>query len=575
MLASLYVKNYILIDEQQICFGEGLNIITGETGAGKSILLDALAAVLGESPSKDKIRSGENRAVFEAVFRIAPTQEIRELLAENEIDIGEGELIIRRELNDTGRSRSFINDTPVPLPVLIKLGDLMIDMHGQHEHQLLLQPSRHIDYLDAYARHEDLLAETRAAFQALKESLAKLDELIAKQREIERSRDLLHFQYNEIAAVNPSLEEEEELLREEKILRNAERLQEAALKWYGELYEKDGAAVEVLSAAAKNLAELSEIDAAFQEIAGECENAAVMISDAARMLQRYASKVLFDNDRLEAVRQRLAALTGLKKKYGGTLQAVLEHFARIRAELGAAENLQEEIARLEAQTEEQRRLLGELSLKLSHNRRAAAESLSRGVCRELAALGMPDAEFSVLFTQQETDGRLFVRNGEKKIAVTGKGTDRVEFMIRTNRGETMKPLAEVASGGEISRVMLALKSCLAAVDQVPVLVFDEIDSGVSGRIAQAVGVSLRKLAAERQVICITHLPQIASMADHHFLVEKTSDELFVRTTIRELSQEERREQIARLFGGERVTEAHLQSAAELMQEAERLSRLAN
>ncbi len=570
MLTSLYVKNYILIDELHIRFGEGLNIITGETGAGKSILLDALAAVLGDSPGKDKIRAGESRAVFEAHFRIDAAEELRELLAQNDIDMQDAELIIRRELNESGRSRSFVNDTPVPLPLLSQIGNLLVDMHGQHEHQLLLQPNRHIDYLDAFARCSDLLQQTKAAFSALKEMQRRLLELKDRRRETEEKRELLSFQYQEIAATAPQADEEQQLLQEEMILRNAERLHETAMRWYGELYEKDGAAVEQLSAAARQLGDLAAVDPAFKEIAEECGNAAVIVTDAARMLQQYASRVTFDPERLEAVRQRLALLTGLKKKYGATLQAVLDYFARIKRELEEAENLDGRLAELEAELERRRDELGELCARLSEKRRQAAENLSRQVTEELAGLGMARAAFSVLMTQQENDGPLYVRVGDRKTAVSAKGIDNVEFMIRTNPGEPMKPLAEIASGGEVSRVMLAIKTRLAESDQVPVLVFDEIDSGVSGRIAQAVGVSLRRLAEGRQVICITHLPQIASMAQHHFLVEKSSDGLQTRTSMRELNLTERREQIARLFGGEILTDAHLRSAEELLQEAERL-----
>jgi DNA repair protein RecN (Recombination protein N) len=570
MLKNLYIKNYILIDEMHIQFEEGLNIITGETGAGKSILVDGLAAILGDPLSKDKIRTGESRAIFEAQFKLEANEEIQSLLTENDIDMPDSELIIRRELNDSGRSRSFINDTPVSMPVLTQLGDLLIDLHGQHEHQLLLQPSRHIDYLDAFAHLDDLLKQTKTAYLSLKDDQKELQALIKRQSEIVKARELLLFQHREISAVNPEADEEEQLVHEELILRNAEKLYDAARHWYEQLYEKDNAASEILSAAAKQLGELAQIDGVFNELRAECENACLIINDVSTMLQKYAAEITFDADRLESIRQRLSLINGLKKKYGGSLQAVLEHFHSVKNELELFENVQESINGLVSQIETKRADLLECSLSLSEQRQKAAKLLSEEVTQELSRLGMVRSEFSIVLQTQENDQPLFVNLDGRKIAVGPKGMDHVEFIIRTNPGEPFKPLADVASGGEISRVMLALKTRLAETDQVPVLVFDEIDAGVSGRIAQAVGVSLRRLADSHQIVCITHLPQIASMAQHHFLVEKYSDDFFTRTSIRKLERVERQEQIARLFGGETVTDAHLKSAADLMQESESL-----
>lgn len=568
MLKSLLIKNYILIDEMHIHFGKGLNIITGETGAGKSILVDALAAVLGDALSKDKIRSGASRAVFEAQFEIS-NAEISALLAENDVE-ADDELIVRRELSDSGRSRCFINDTPVALPLMAQVGDLLIDLHGQHEHQLLLQPARHIDYLDAFARLDDLLQQSKAAYAALRDALREQQALLKRREEIAKTRELLAFQFQEIAAVNPEADEEERLLREELILRNAEKLHESARRVYERLYESEGSAVEVISASTKQLRELAEIDATFADLAAECENAGIVVNDVAMMLLKYADRISFDADRLEEIRRRLAALTGLKKKYGGTLAAVIDHFRRLQNDLSTAENLDESIAELASQIETKRTALQEVSLQLSQRRLASAQVLSAQVTQELARLGMERAEFSVTLQSRTTDGPIFVFWEDQKAAVGPKGIDHVEFIIRTNPGEPYKPLVEVASGGEVSRVMLALKTRLAGSDRVPVLVFDEIDAGVSGRIAQAVGVSLRRLAAGHQIICITHLPQIASMAQHHYLVEKSYDDSFTRSSIRKLDDEERTEQIARLFGGEKVTDAHLKSAADLIRESESL-----
>ncbi|RPI02498.1 MAG: DNA repair protein RecN, partial [Calditrichaeota bacterium] len=286
MLKTLYIKNYILIDEIRIEFQDGLNVITGETGAGKSILVDALAAILGDSLSKDSIRRGESKAIFEACFHIAARDEMSALLLENDIEVIDSELIIRRELNDSGRSRSFVNDTPVPLTVLQQLGDLLVDLHGQHEHQLLLQPARHIDYLDAFADLDNLPDQTKTAYLILKERLKAFQTLMARKNESDKARELQQFQYQEIAAVDPQEDEEVKLNQEESILRHAEKLQYAGNRWFAMLYEQDGSVTEILSLAQKELADLASIDPAFSEIAQECEGARLSIEDISSKLQK-------------------------------------------------------------------------------------------------------------------------------------------------------------------------------------------------------------------------------------------------------------------------------------------------
>lgn len=571
MLKLLYVKDYVLIDEIKITFGPGLNIITGETGAGKSILVGALGAILGESLSKESIRQNAQKAIFEAQFDIK-NDLLKNVLQENDLDDYETHLIIRRELNESGRSRAFVNDSPVSLPILIEIGDLLVDLHGQHEHQLLLKSSRHIDYLDAFAALSPSLEKIKLSYNTLKHIQHQITDLAKRQEQANQARDLLRFQHNEIAAVAPEEGEDVALQQEEKVLRNAELLFEKTTALYQQLYDSDGSVASILRAAEKNLRDLVQIDEKFETSRQECENARILVDDLSTTLQDYSSAITFDADRLEGLRQRLSLLNGLKKKYGGNLESVLLFQKKVKDELSMLENLHEALADLHKQFESEQLKLADLCQSASLRRSEFGDKLAKDVTSELARLGMAKAEFTVACDVKETDNGYTVPVNGKKLAVTAKGIDQVEFVIRSNPGEPFRPLVNIASGGEISRIMLALKSLLAESDNVPVLIFDEIDAGISGRIAQAVGVSLRKLAKSHQVICITHLPQIASMAQFHYLVEKNVEDDRTRTRIHRLDDQQRQEQIAQLFGGETVTETHLKSAADLIDEAEKLAK---
>jgi DNA repair protein RecN (Recombination protein N) len=568
MLKSLYAKNYALIDEINVQFHHGLNIITGETGAGKSILLGALGALLGDRLSKDVIRSGAEKVIVEGIFHATESIEIAELLQAHDLGTNDSEIIVRREINISGKNRCFINDTPVSLDILASLGDILVDLHGQHQHQLLLQISRHIHYLDDFAHLAEQRARLKESYECLVSLSKELNDLLNREEELKKSKDYLQFQLDEISAVDPQPDEEDVLKDEERILRNAELLYERTGALFQQIYEGEGAVSEIMGNAVNDLADLAQIDKSFIDLRSQCEQAKIAIDEIAKALQGYCSSIDFDTNRLEAIRQRLAVLAGLKKKYGGTIAAILEQKSKAALELDLIENLEGEIERLNGRMEEERVTLRQLSLDVSKIRRVAAQELNGKVVAELERLGMPNADFQIR-QDFKTAGpqSQYVVIDDQPVQVSPNGIDQVEFLISANPGEDLKPLVKVASGGEISRVMLALKSLLAEADKVPVLIFDEIDIGISGRIAQAVGKSLRKLAQSHQVICITHLPQIASMAHHHYLVEKTASENETFTSIRELPESERTEQIARLFGGETVTEAHLASASELIKEA--------
>ncbi len=591
MLKSLYIKNYALIEEIHVEFGSGLNIITGETGAGKSILIDALSLILGERAATEVIRRGEERAIVEGIFGVSEHKQLKALLAANEIDVSD-ELILRREVSAKGQSRCFVNDSPTQLSFMKEVGDLLVDLHGQHEHQSLLRTETHIDLLDDFGGLAGLVKEYREAYDVLRRLFQELDELAHKERQLNEKRDLYEFQIKEIDAVSPQPGEEEGLVAELKILENAEKLFETTSRLYQTLYEGEQGPLSPENAVGQalydrlvlvrnQLEDLAEIDRAFEEAKKECASAVAVISELTKFIQSYNSKIEFNPERLEQIRERLGQLSLLKKKYGGSVDTILHHREKIGMEFELAENFEAEIRKLNERIDRARKECSDVALRLSTKRQELVGKINRSVVAELARLGIANARFDLVIKNDpigKENGedarrqasptkpfrRAFVKLGREFYEATPKGIDFVEFYISTNVGEEPKPLAKVASGGEISRIMLALKTILAKSERLPLLIFDEIDVGVSGRIARAVGKSLKTLSQFHQVIAITHLPQIAGLADQHYVVEKIEDKKRTTTRIRRLDDEGRVEEVAKLMSGTEVTEAGLEGARELM-----------
>ncbi len=583
MLKSIYIKNYALIDELTVGFGttlpinesslqpngQGLVIITGETGAGKSIIIDALGLVIGERASSEVVRSGTEKAIVEGTFEIAGNRKLHAFLKENELEFAD-ELIIRREISAKGTNRCLVNDSAITLNVLKKIGELLVDLHGQHEHQSLLRSETHIEMLDEFGGLEKQVHEFGAVFKRLRESSSQLNDLRRREAQLREKSDVYLFQMKEIDAVAPQAGEEERIEAELKILENSEKLLSVTGKLYDLLYEGEKSVHDLLGVAHKHLSELSIIDKEFEEPTEECKSAEAIVSELAKFIQHYNGAHEFNPERLEELRQRLAKLIALRKKYGGTIEATIAHRERIGKEAELVENFDATIRKLTAQVEEQRKVCGQLAAQLTAKRQDVAKKLDKEILGELETLGIGNARFVTRFSQTEigTDGAggesEFVSIGKRSVRAGSGGCDEVEFFISTNLGEDVKPLAKVASGGEVSRIMLALKSILAKTDKLPVLIFDEIDTGVSGRIAQAVGLSLKNLSKVHQIIAITHLPQIAGLADVHFVVEKFEDKKRATTSIRKLTTEERVKEVAKLMSGAEVTEAGLAGAKELM-----------
>ncbi len=566
MLRSLHISDYALIDDLKVGFGPGLNIITGETGAGKSILIGALQMILGERASKDVIRRGAEKSIIEGVFDQVESPAIREMLEQHEVE-WRPLLVMRREISSS-QSRAFINDTPATATAMRAVADLLLDLHGQHEHQSLLRTETHLDLLDNFGGHGDAVDEYRRAFRKVSNVTAELDRMRRRKIDLADKRELYEFQIQEIDELGPSVEEETALAEELEKLENRERVSELAGSLYAMLYDDENSVYDRLGQAMREFMELVRLNRRLEKTFSELESAKVVIDEVSRSLAEQAEEVDFDPERLAEVRSRIADYHRLAKKYGGTTAALVAHRSHIGKEHETTTNFDAAIERLERAQEEGFELLSQVGFRLSELRKTAATEVEIAVVEELKKLGIKSAEFEVRIDNIEDDEGWVSSRWEStdptRYEATESGIDRAEFYISANVGEDPKPLAKVASGGEVSRIMLAMKTILAKNEAFPILVFDEIDTGISGAISQKVGESLRNLGEDHQILCITHLPQIAAMADFHYVVEKTVAGHRTRTSIRRLGDKERAEEVATLMSGAEITEASIRSARELM-----------
>jgi DNA repair protein RecN (Recombination protein N) len=554
MLAELRIVNFALIEHLSLQFQSGFTVLTGETGAGKSLLIDAIALLVGGRASTDQIRSGEEEAQLEAAFHLPDTHPlIQRLRLQDIIGQNESELILRRVLSRSGRHRVYVNGSLCPLRVLEELGGTLVDIHGQHEQQSLLAITKQLDALDGFGRLYELRGRYEQAYQGWKELRAQLDALRSDVVDRARIEDILRFQAQEIEQAGLLPDEEERLRVERQRLVYAHRLRELAHQAHAELQEDEQAVLTRLGQIGRVLAELAQTDPAMGDCEQTAKESAISLKELAGRLRDYAQQLEANPDRQTIVEDRLDLIQRLKKKYGGSIEAVLVTGRRVQEELQVLDNREESIAGLIARLEEKSRCLRSLAQQLSKKRIDAAKRMTTLVGAELAALKMEQAIFQVMVSVDESSE-----------GFGPSGRDRAEFLLSSNPGEPARPLGRVASGGELSRIMLALKTVLAEMDQVPVLVFDEIDTGVGGAVAAAMGTRLRKLGSFHQVFCITHLPQVASQAEHHLLVEKGLESQRTSTSVRALKGMGREEEIARMLGGLTITKKVRETAAELI-----------
>ena len=566
MLRELRIKDYALIDKLSIRFGAGLNVLTGSTGAGKSIIVGAIGHLLGERAERTQVRSGAESAKVEGLFALDET--IQKLLSQWGVKAEGGELILEREIFPQGPSHCYANGRLITLAALREIGDLLVDLHGPHQHQSLLHRGSHLDLLDGFGGLWPLRRKVGAAYKALKEEINRREELIKAKEEAEEKRELYSFQLREIERIDPQPGEEEKLEEEKKVLENTETLSQSLATAVDLLYQASGSALENIQRAETEVERAAKIDHRLERPVEDLREISLRVEEIYHLLTSHLGRIESDPRRLEAVTERLLSVRGLKKRYGGSIEAVLQHQAKLKELLASIEDFDSALATIEGRITQLRADLTSLCHLLSQKRNRAADRLEGRVQEELSSLGMGKAKFKVKLTPLKAADGLIEVAGER-YEPTEKGMEKGEFYISPNPGEEVKPLTKIASLGEASRIMLALKAILAKVDQIPILIFDEIDVGIGGKVAHQVGEKLRKLADSHQIICITHLQQIASLAQHHYKVEKTTDQGKTQTKIRKLTPEERVKEIARMLAGKRISPTALEQAEELIKEGGR------
>ena len=550
MLIELRIRDYAVIHDLTLELGPGLSALSGETGAGKSIIVGALSLLLGERASSDTVRTGAERAMVEAVFDVSTYPKLRAQLNDLGIEVEDGLLILRREVAAVGRNRAWINESPATARTVGELGRSLVDLHGQHEHQTLLRKDTQRHILDAFGEAEQDASAVEEAFGVLSKLEAQLKELQEHRRELASRVDFLRFQMRELEEADVQPGEEEALSEESGRLENSEELLGETTRIHAELYSAEGAVTEKVSALAQTLARLKEWDPALDGLHEELQEAYHALVEVGRDLSNYVGGLRHDPGRLEEVRSRLDLIHSLKRKYGPTSEDVIASRDRVRAELDEVEDGGWDEDTLAADVERTRSTLAAAATRLSEKRREAATRLEKEVEALLPDLGLPGGTFKV---QMDTLPE-----------VNSRGAESIEFLVSVNAGFPPTSLARVASGGELSRVMLTLKAILAQVDQVPTLVFDEIDAGIGGQVASLVAAKLKDVARYHQVFVVTHLPQLASRARRHLLVEKNEGEGLAETAVRGLTGDARVREIARMLGGDPESETSRDHAREML-----------
>lgn len=563
MLRELHIANFALVDNLSLPFGKKLNVLTGETGAGKSIIIEALGLVLGERADTSDIRAGKKSASVEAIFDVGKNGKLKKVLDELGIERENEQLILRRSISQQSGSRNFINDKPVTLKVMKQIGDELVDIHGQHEHQHLLRTDTHIDYLDNFLKLGELTREVRKKYLEYNKKRALRKKRKEQLKTLKEKEELLRFQIKEIDDAELAPDEDSALEARQRILINAEKLLQGVDDAYNSLYDTEGSVYNILQSIQSRITSMATIDDRLKKIKKVLQTTVFQVEEVAQSLSSYQSKLEYDPDELDGVEKRLDLINRLKMKYGNSISGILSYREKSQQEIEELEDIEIKTEGLDSEMERISSELVEASFRLSEERRGGKATLEEAVNKELEELGMGSSSFSVALERNEDEeGMLFA--DEKRYRITEKGIDRITFLISTNPGEPRMELRKVVSGGELSRIMLALKSILAKLDNIFCMVFDEPDAGIGGAVAEEIGNKMKKVSSERQVITITHLHQIASKGDAHIKVEKRRKARRMITCATVLDKEARIQEIARLISGERISETALEHARALI-----------
>ena len=553
MLNQLSVRNVAVIDKLDINLHDGVSVLTGETGAGKSIIIDSINMILGDRANKELVRYGTDKAVVQAVFD-APKSVIN-ILEENDIDVEDGTVIITRQVTKEGKSVARINGMVVTLNILREISDRLINIHGQHDNQALLTPIRHITFLDSYADNEEYINRYKDILSKKREIEKKISSLEMDEQEKMQRIDLLEYQVNEIKKASLEKGEEDDLREQRDIYTNAEQITKSVNEAYMNLYEGDEiqSAYDGISIAVNEISQISDLNPQLKSIYDTLNEIMYSLEDTAHEIKEFGETVEFDEQTLNEIEERLDLISRLKRKYGNSIEEILAYLKKAESELNDIKLSDERTNELKEELKNITKELKEKGNVLTQRRENAAKVLEENIEKSLHELNMEKSKFKVNI---ENDGTFY-----------DNGMDKVEFLISTNPGEPLKPLVKIASGGELSRVMLAIKSILADSDGVDTMIFDEIDTGVSGKAAMSIAKKLAVIAKNKQVICITHLPQLTAMADNHYLIQKNTDGELASTTLKELDEEGRELELARIIDGGEVTELALSHAKQMLENA--------
>jgi DNA repair protein RecN (Recombination protein N) len=565
MLRLIRIRDFALIRELEIEFGQGLNLLTGETGSGKSILVDALGLLLGGRSSNEMIRAGRDSSVIEGLFEIRSCISIPQMLGDLELEADDSLLLIRREISSTGRNRVLINGHLATLSMLKSIGDKLATIHGQQDQKSLLDLHSHLEWLDHFGQNDALLKKVQSSYKNLRNLARQLESLEVDEQERLRQMDILQFQIDEIRRLNPRPDEKEELEREKNVLSNSEKILALTTRVYSMLYENETSILNETNRLARTLEELQAIDKSWVPHMDALRDSRYKLEDLAFSARDFAAHIDFSAERLEEVHQRLYALEKLTAKYGSSITDILVFADSCEQELERLISNADSSARLSAEFDIELNEYKNLASQLSEKRRQDAELLQKEILKEFSALAMDRMRMQIKFqppNREKAHGHIPGFYGLN-------GLDHVEFLIEPNRGEEMRPLAKIASGGELSRLMLSINSLCGSEEKGKTLVYDEVDAGIGGRIAEAVGKRLQDIAKDNQVLCVTHLPQIAAFARQHFNVQKQIVKDRTETTVKSLNGSERIDEISRMLGGAVITETARRHAREMLESSNR------